>query len=114
MALPEPDLDFLRLRKRLVRWWPMAAYALLSVLALCLVGLVYNSPYLANPFFVAKQLGSGLIESPTLAISAVLLPVVVLLLFLVVAIFIILGFALFANEKRYLKIIDALLNEDEP
>lgn len=108
-VLSKKELRFIQSRRRFVRLWNAAAIIMLATLGLLTTWLMLTAPYLANPVFVAEQLRAGLIDEPVFSLSVVMLPVIVLLLFAVVAIFIALGYAVFAHERRYLKIIDTLL-----
>jgi hypothetical protein len=53
----------------------------------------------------------GAIDTAIMEIAALLLPAVTLTLLAVMGFIIVFGFAFFANEKRYLAIIDALIKD---
>lgn len=109
----ESDSDFIQRRKRLVACWPVAA----SVLIATVIGIGTwswtNAPFLANPGRVAKALTYGTVPHHHLETAAMLLPVLFWLVLFLMILFIGIGFAFIATEKRYLKILaeqDKLLN----
>ncbi len=85
--------------------WKMAAGLMLSGLGALLVWMFFYSPYLVNPVAVAKGLEEGTIDVSTLNLTALIVPVVILLLFVVIAIVFLIGYSVIANEKKYLSII---------
>ncbi|MGZ8163634.1 MAG: hypothetical protein ACXW0H_03775 [Methylobacter sp.] len=109
--LKKQDYDYLAKRRRFAALWPMAAWSMLAVLAGFSSWLFIQSPYLVNPVYVFQQLKSGAIDTAIMEIAALLLPAVTLTLLAVVSIIIVFGFSVFANEKRYLAIIDALIKD---
>jgi len=108
--MKEGDLIFLKRRKRFADSWNLVGTFILIVLCLLFLVLLRISPYLVNPFHVIRQIAAGNIEQRTLELMACLLPVLVLKLFAVIVLFIIYGFAIFADEKRYQRIISSELN----
>lgn len=71
------------------------------------VWLVLTKPLLANPFAVLSQLKDNALPQSTLTLMAAILPVAVLICLLLAFAVILFAFAVFANEKKYLDIIDA-------
>ena len=65
-------------------------------------------PNFINPLHVIEQLKSGTLPQSSLVVMAVMLPIVVLGLLLVCCAVIGFGFAVFANERRYLTIIEEM------
>ncbi|WP_029407435.1 hypothetical protein [Thiomicrorhabdus sp. Milos-T2] len=104
----ENDHKFLNKRTRLISLWNPVAIAMLVIIFALLAWLVIKTPYLVNPLFVAEAINQNAISQSTLSMSVMMLPVVVLFLFLVVTIFVLYGFVMISNEKRYLAIIDRL------
>lgn len=106
--ISEADLRFLSRRRRSVRSWKAAAAGMLTVLAAVVVWLALRTPTLINPLAVADRLGAGGLDHGALAAAALLLPFAVLGCFGMVVVIILFGFAVIANERRYLRILDAL------
>ena len=98
-------LTFLRNRRRLVRFWPIAGIFIWSLLALLTVYLWHNSPQLINFPWVATQITQGILPVSTLEIMALMLPILTITLLSVLALMVLFGFAINQIEKRYLKIL---------
>jgi hypothetical protein len=110
------DRRFLRRRQRLAAAWTPVGVTLLLALSACLGWLFVRVPYLVNPVYVARQLATGAIERSTLDLMALLLPVAVVALFVVTGIMIGYGFAVFAHERRYQRMLHSMRTEtsDQP
>lgn len=115
--LTEKEVQFIKRREMFTSTWKMVAGLILSGLGALFIWLYFSSPYLVNPVAVAKGLEEGTIDVSTLNITALILPVVIILLFLVIAIMFLLGYSVIANEKKYLSIIardiDSQVPEDD-
>ncbi len=108
--LDEKDQEFLRKRKRMVSWGNTVVFVMLLATISVFIWMAVTSPYIANPFYVYELLKKGEVEKSVMELAILLLPVVVVVLFVTLAIFIFFSFVFFYNEKRYLSIIDNLLN----
>lgn len=113
-GLIDADRRFLGRRRRFVASWNRTGTILLLALGALLAWLSLQAPWLVNPLHVAKTLRRGAADPAALETAAVLLPAVVLLLFLVVSLFVFLGYAIVRNERRYLAIIGQLQGERPP
>ncbi len=102
------EKKFLAKRQAFVSSWPILAIAMLAVLGILLAWLFIRSAYLANPFFVANALKEASIAKSTMELSTIILPILVWVLFISVIIFVLYGFAIISNEKKYLAIINNL------
>lgn len=102
------DAQFLDKRRRFVRTWNLVGTALLAALAALTAWLFTASPSLVNPPQVAAEIARGALPQSTLELMAGLLPVVVLMLLGVTALVVMVGFAVVATERRYLRIIEDL------
>lgn len=102
------DLEFLESRRRFAATWNVVGVVLIVALVALGGWLFLTKPQLANPMWAAGQVAQGLVEQPTLELTAVLLPAKVLGYLGGVAVVILLGFLVFANERRYLRTIDDL------
>jgi len=107
------DNEFLQKRAQLIARWNKAAAAMLLLLPGLLVSLFLQSPYLVIPVTVAQALKQGSLPLSTMSLAAMMLPIMVLFLFFVVAIFILYGYSISSNEKRYQTIITALKNKQQ-
>ena len=108
--LSEKDNDFLNKRKRLVA---TGTFVLGLILVFLCAGFVYmfiSSPYIANPLHVADAIKQNSIDNSTMIMATILLPIIVIALFVMVVIFVLFGFSIFSNEKRYLSMIEKLQN----
>jgi hypothetical protein len=106
--LSEADLRFLAGRRRYVRTWKLAAAGMLAALAAVILWLALRVPTLVNPLVVAERLRTGAIDRAALETASLLLPVAVLGCLAITLVVVLLGFAVMANERRYLRIIDRL------
>ncbi|WP_341326612.1 hypothetical protein [Methylotuvimicrobium sp. KM2] len=112
MLTPQ-ERDFLEKRRRLTRYWPIGAGLLLASLATLTVWLWNYSPYLVNPYYVIDRLESGKTDAGIMEISTLLLPMMTLTVIVLLGLAVVMGFASFANEKKYQVIINKLLNDND-
>ena len=112
--LAENDLAFLQMRRRFLRFWRIAGFSTLVFLAALFFWLLFKVPNLVNPFHVQRQIDSNALTPSALKVMAVLMPLMVSLAFFLAAAIILFGFSAYANEQRYLKIIDSLLTGRKP
>ena len=109
----EKDLAFIKKRSFFARWWNVVGSVMLAVLVGMALWFFVTVPNFINPLYVIEQLKSGTLQQSTLVIMAAMLPIVVLGLILVCCAVIGFGFAVFANERRYLAIIERMRQETE-
>ncbi len=109
--IDENDYRFLTSRKRFLALWNYVAVMLFVTLGSVLLWMYLQSPWLADPVYIAQALQENRIDLSVIQMSALILPIVIWFLFAVVAIFIGYGFMIISNEKRYLAIIEKLLNK---
>jgi hypothetical protein len=72
------------------------------------VYLFWRVPMLSNPFAVLSRLEANSIPESTLAVSAVLLPMLLIVCLILAFAIVLMAFAHFANERRYLRMIRSL------
>ena len=111
--IDEKDLAFIKKRSFFARWWTVVGSIMLFVLGGMAVWLFVRVPNLINPFHVIEQLRSGALQQSSLVVMACMLPIVVLGLLLVCCALIGFGFAMFGNERRYLRIIEGMQEAEE-
>ncbi len=109
--LDKKELAFIKRRKRLTSSWQKIGIAMLTMLWVLFLWLFIKTPYLANPFFVSKALKNDSLDKSIIAMSSLFLPIVICLVFLTISVFILLGFSIINNEKKYLEIIDNLADD---
>ena len=107
MLTPKQE-TFLTKRQWFARRWPAIASLMLVSLLAFYGYLLWRVPFLANPFYVARQIEADAIAQSTLVVMAAMLPIAIGALVFVTAATILLGFAVFANERRYLQIVRQL------
>ncbi len=110
MELDRTQQEFLEKRRKLVRSWPSMGLILLIGMVVTLLWLWIQQPLLINPYEVVDRLESGSIDSATIALMAVMLPLLFLICFVLLMIVVLFAYAAFANEKKHLKIIDILMS----
>lgn len=114
MDLTEQERRFLARRTRFLNSWRYVGSALLLVLAAFAGALFWFVPLLANPFAVLARLNGNSIPESSMALSTALLPVVVLICLFLAAAVVLLGFAAFSNERKYLAIIERVTGPRAP
>ncbi len=112
--LAEVDLAFLQMRRRFLKFSKVGGVSSLVFLSALFFWLLFKSPNLVNPFHVQRQIAANVLAPSALQVMAVLTPLMVAVAFFLTASIILFGFSAFANERRYLKIIDSLLAKNQP
>jgi hypothetical protein len=112
--LADIDLAFLQMRRRFLRFSKIGGVSSLVFLSALFSWLLFKGPNLINPFHVQRQIAANALTPPALKTMAVLTPLMVAVAFFLAASLILFGFSAFANERRYLKIIDSLLAKKQP
>lgn len=106
MVLSEAEKAFIHRRRRLARSWPYVGAGILALIASFVVWLVLTKPLLVNPFLVLSELRSGALQQATVTLMAGLLPVAVSAALMVCIAIVILAYAAFSNERKYLAILE--------
>jgi len=109
----QSDSDFINTRTKLAAWWNWAGGAMLLFLAGSFAWLFVTTRHLVDPFLVDRVLNDRSIHWATVEGMAVALPVVMLLLFGVTGTLVLFGFGAVAVERRYLRIIDDLQQDQD-
>ena len=112
--LAENDLAFLQMRRRFLRFWKIAGVSTLVFLVALFSWLYFKVPNLVNPFHVQRQIESNALTPSPLKVMAALMPLMMVLAFFLSVAIILFGFSAYANENRYLRILDSLLAERKP
>lgn len=106
MRLSDKESQFIIQRTKLIQTWhPVGIFILVVLLAFC--GWLFA----VNPFIVIFRLKNDSIPFPTLTLMASFLPIAVLMCFFLVFIIILFLFVSFANEKKYLNIIQKIISK---
>ncbi|GMU93159.1 MAG: hypothetical protein AMXMBFR4_22170 [Candidatus Hydrogenedentota bacterium] len=105
MQLLDGERTFLERRRRFARSWRYVGVSLLLLVAGMGCWLYFYHPLLANPVFVARELRRGGIEQKTLELMAAILPIAIIVIVVLCGVFVLLAFAAFSNEVKYLAII---------
>ncbi len=108
MQATERERDFLAKRKKLVRVWPVVGPSLLAVIGCFTAWLFWKNPLLVNPNTVLARMEARSIPGSTMSVMVGLLPVVSLMCLFLVVVMVLFVFMAFANEKKYLAIIERL------
>ncbi|MGB5261156.1 MAG: hypothetical protein WBO34_11630 [Gammaproteobacteria bacterium] len=108
MQLSPRETKFLSRRRQLLRAWRITGPVVLLLLLVTGVLMFINYPLMFNPFEVVDRLESQTLDDTTLQLMALLLPVTMLMVFLMLVVVVLLVFAVMANDKKYLAILDRL------
>jgi len=97
---------FLEKRRTLLAAWRYAGPLLLLGIGGFAAYLFIYTPLLINPLVVTAGIESGSVEQSTLYMLAVFVPVLFIMLCFLLVVLVLLMYAAFANEKKYLAILD--------
>lgn len=111
--ISEDDKKFLKTRRRFASLWNLAALFLFALIGITAVWMYGRNRHLIDPFYMIKQLQTETISKPTIELMAVMMPLATLACIMIVIMVVILGFGIFANERRYMRIIDSLISDKE-
>ena len=106
MNISPQQQRFLDRRRQLLRTWRIVGPLTLVILIGLCVWLFLAFPLMFNPFEVVARLEGGSLESGTLQLMALFLPLTTLMLFVLLVVALLLVFAAMANDRKYLAIID--------
>jgi hypothetical protein len=113
-SLSQEDRQFVSIRSKFVRFWPAVGCVILVALLVLTIWLFVSKPLLANPLEVFGLLAENDISDADMALMAAILPIVVLLSLGLTLIMILLTFAAFFHEKKYLAIIEKFVPDALP
>lgn len=99
---------FIDRRRALIRRWPLVLLVLLLLLAGTWLYLYLQHPVMANAAFVVEAVAAGTLSDEVMQLSTLYLPLVVTVLFFVVAVLLLFLHLAVRNERRYLGIIRRL------
>lgn len=111
MKIAVTDKDFVDKRRKLVRLGPVVLGLCLAVILGFGLWAFFFQPLMADPFEVARRIQDDALDSTTVALMAVMLPILMLVCIGLAAAIVGLSWAGLANERRYLHIIDSLTGE---
>ena len=97
---------FLDKRRTLLAAWRYAGPLLLLGIGGFVAYLFVNTPLLINPVAITSGIESGSVEQSTLQMMAVFVPILFIMVCFLLVVLIVLMYAAFANEKKYLAILD--------
>lgn len=92
----------------MIRLWPLVGLPLFAMPVGLGAWLFFQVPLLGNPAFVMQGIKNGTIEFSSLSLMAAMLPVLVLACLASLLCAVACLFAVFAGERKYLKIIGKL------
>ncbi|MFC2091547.1 hypothetical protein ACFLTD_02110 [Elusimicrobiota bacterium] len=111
MILDETQKSFIEKRKKLIKAWPFAGYAMLTVIGIFLIWQWIRIPIMVNPVEIISRINSGVMEQSTLFLIAVMMPVLFVSCFFILAVMILFIFLSISNEKKYHRIIESLSSD---
>ncbi len=107
--LSDSDRTWMESRRRLTRTWTPVGILLVILLLGGAALAARTAPLLFNPLAVTARLREGRMDPRTLELMAAMLPIVMLMCLAIALAVIVLAFVAFRGERRYLRIIAALL-----
>ncbi len=111
MSLNEKEQKHLKQRLLIIRIVPWLTGGLTLGFLGLLVWLLLRKPIWLDPFAVLDQLGDGSLPGDVAVLMAGLFPVVLWMVFLLVAVLLTVLWIMVVHERRYLRIIDRLHRE---
>ncbi len=112
-GLNSKEKAFLRQRMRLWRAWLWGGPLLALGILLMAAWMLWKHPMLSNPFVLYPELRAKTLPPASLETLAVMVPVLLWPLFLIMFVVVLLLFATFYLERRYLKILGKLRSPGE-
>ena len=106
MTPGDSDRAFLDRRRKLLALWPWAGGGLIAGLLGFASWLWIAVPLMINPWAVIAAIEAGQLEETTLAVMAVMLPILMLACLGVIIVLIGVLFAAFANERRLIGLVE--------
>ena len=107
MDITPKDEAFLSRRRKLLRFWRIAGPLLLLVVVVGAVLMFLNYPLMFNPFEAIDRSEANTLETSTLQLMALMLPLAMLMLLVMpLVIMLILGLVLFLAGSRMMKLED--------
>lgn len=107
MTAPDGE-RFIAKRRSLLKAWRYVGPLLLVSIAGLAAYLYLNTPLMIDPFAVIAAVEAGAIGDSTLQLMAVFVPLLFLAVCFLLVVLVVLMYAAFANEKKYLAILDRL------
>ncbi len=105
MALSKEQRDYLDKRRKILRFWPFAGPFLPLGIAGLAIHLYVNTPLLIDPYEVLSRIEAHSIKQSSLEIMAVMLPITFIAICFLLVMLVVVMYAAFANERRYLEIV---------
>lgn len=114
MNLSATEQKFVQRRRQLQAHW---RYVGIGTIAACLglaAWLLITTPLMINPYYVMQRVEAGSLSESTMIVSAVMLPLVTVALIGLMFVLIAGMYACFANERKYIAMIDNLSSTERP
>ena len=108
MRLSPADKAFVEKRDRLGRYWPWLGGFSLALVAAYGGWLWARTPQLINPWWVIERIETGTLSESTMAVMAVMLPIVMAAFLVFTFIVILLWFVSFHYERRLIGLVRGL------
>lgn len=105
MTLSPAEKKFVEKRERRVKYWPYFGAASLVLVAAYSIWLWVKMPHLIRPWRVIESLEAGTLSESTMAVMAVILPIVMAMLLVFAFIIVLLWFVAFYNERRLIQLV---------
>ena len=99
---------FIMRRRKLGRAWRVTGPLVLLLLIVAGVLLFFNYPLMFNPYESMARLEAGTLEDTTVLLMALLLPAAMVMVFVMLVVVVLMVFAVIANDRKYLTIIQDL------
>jgi hypothetical protein len=106
MTLSDADRAFLDRRRKLLTLWPWTGAGMIAGILGFATWLWMAVPLMINPWATIAAIESGRLEETTLTVMAVMLPILMLACLGVMVVLIGLLFAVFANERRLISLVE--------
>lgn len=111
--LSEQEKSFLQKRRKLNRAWTPIGILMILFLVGMYVYFFFRVPLMVNPYFVGDLLKQNNLAYDTMRVLAITSPCFATFVFAVVLIMIIYTWSAVCLEKKYMKIIDKIMPDEE-
>jgi hypothetical protein len=111
MKLTDKEAEFINKRESLIKVWPAVGALILLGIFVYIGWCWWKTPYLISPVAVMEGIQTGGMEKSTVETSAVMLPIVMIMLWSLLAICVGFSFSIVGTERKHVTIIRRLTDE---
>ncbi len=113
MKLTKEEEEFVNKRESILKIWPAVGGLILLGIFAYVGWCWWKTPHLISPVAVLEGIHSGDMEKSTIETSAVLLPIVMIMLWSLLAIGVGFSFSIVGTERKHVAIIRRVIDDQD-